>query len=107
MSHTDVSYLVSEAFRCSHLAGFATYNGEITPLWRTSCGIWPATVSGPFRGPDRERHLGAPLRDADDRSGGDERDAGDGGTVTLKSSVKEAQRRGWSPADAIADELLH
>ena len=30
------------------------------------------------------------------------------GTVTLKSSVKEAQRRGLeSLADAIADELLH
>ena len=47
VSHTDVSYLVSEAFRCSHLVlASATYNGEIYTLWRTSCGIWPATVSG-------------------------------------------------------------
>ena len=30
VSHTDVSYLVSEAFRCSHLVfASATYNGEI------------------------------------------------------------------------------
>ena len=34
VSHTDVSYLVSEAFRCSHLVlASATYNGEIyTPM---------------------------------------------------------------------------
>ena len=81
VSHTDVSYLVSEAFRCSHLVlASATYNGEIYTYGELPAGSGLPRSPGPFRGPDRERHLGRPLRDADDQApGGDERDAGDGG----------------------------
>ena len=111
VSHTDVSYLVSEAFRCSHLVlASATYNGEIyTPMENflrdLAChglrgrsvalienGTWAAR-SGMLMTKLLEEMTEMRVME---------------GTVTLKSSVKEAQRRGLeSLADAIADELLH
>ena len=111
VSHTDVSYLVSEAFRCSHLVlASATYNGEIyTPMENflrdLAChglrgrsvalienGTWAAR-SGMLMTKLLEEMKEMRVME---------------GTVTLKSSVKEAQRRGLeSLADAIADELLH
>ena len=111
VSHTDVSYLVSEAFRCSHLVlASATDNGEIyTPmetfLRDLAChglrgrsvalienGTWAAR-SGMLMTKLLEEMKEMRVME---------------GTVTLKSSVKEAQRRGLeSLADAIADELLH
>lgn len=111
VSHTDVSYLVSEAFRCSHLVlASATYNGEIyTPMENflrdLAChglrgrsvalienGTWAAR-SGMLMTKLLEEMKEMRVME---------------GTVTLKSSAKEAQRRGLeSLADAIADELLH
>ena len=111
VSHTDVSYLVSEAFRCSHLVlASATYNGEsYTPMENflrdRAChglrgrsgalienGTWAAR-SGMLMTKLLEEMKEMRVME---------------GTVTLKSSVKEAQRRGLeSLADAIADELLH
>ena len=99
VSHTDVSYLVSEAFRCSHLVlASATYNGEIyTPMENflrdLAChglrgrsvalienGTWAAR-SGMLMTKLLEEMKEMRVME---------------GTVTLKSSVKEAQRRGLS-----------
>ena len=111
VSYTDVSYLVSEAFRCSHLFFFTdTATTEIyTPMENflrdLAChglrgrsvalienGTWAAR-SGMLMTKLLEEMKEMRVME---------------GTVTLKSSVKEAQRRGLeSLADAIADELLH
>ena len=111
VSQTDVSYLVSEAFRCSHLVlASATYNGEIyTPMENflrdLAChglrnrsvalienGTWAAR-SGMLMTKLLEEMKEMRVME---------------GTVTLKSSVKEAQRRSLeSLADALAAELLH
>ena len=111
VSHTDVSYLVSEAFRCSHLVlASATYNGEIyTPMENflrdLAChglrgrsvalienGTWAAR-SGMLMTKLLEGMKDMRVME---------------GTVTLKSSVKEAQRRSLEClAESIADELRH
>ena len=111
VSHTDVSYLVSEAFRCSHLVfASATYNGEIyTPMDDfirdlKSHGLRQRSVALIENGTwaARSGMLMTKLLEEMKEMRVME------GTVTLKSSVKEAQRRGLeSLADAIADELLH
>ena len=110
VSHTHVSELVAEAFRCSHLVfASATYNGEIyTPMDnfirdlkshglrnRTAAlienGTW-AAVSG--------KQMAELLNSMKDMTILE-------GTVSLKSSVKEAQRQGLEAlADAIAADIL-
>ena len=52
VSHTDVSVLVGEAFRCSHLVlASATYNGEIYTPMENFVGTWPSTASGAAQWP--------------------------------------------------------
>lgn len=111
VSHVDVSELVSEAFRCSHLVlASATYNGGIyTPmedfLRDLEChglrnrsvaiidnGTWAAR-SGMLMGKILEGMKEMRIME---------------GAVSLKSSVKESQRRSLEAlADAIADEIQH
>ena len=110
VSHTHVSELVAEAFRCSHLVfASATYNGEIyTPMENflrdlKSHGLRNRTVGlvengtwAPVSGKQMTELLGA-MKDMTVLEG----------TVTLKSSVKEAQRQGLEAlADAIAADIL-
>ncbi|MCI8819493.1 MAG: FprA family A-type flavoprotein [Oscillibacter sp.] len=110
VSHTHVSELVSEAFRCSHLVfASATYNGEIyTPMDnflrdlkshglrnRTAAlienGTW-AAVSG-----KQMAELLGTMKDITVLEG----------TVSLKSSVKEAQRQSLEAlADTLAADVL-
>ena len=111
VSHTDVSYLVSEAFRCSHLVfASATYNGEIyTPMEDfirdlKSHGLRSRSVAlienGTWAAQSARLMTGIldTMKDMRVMEG----------TVTLKSSVKEAQRRSLEAlADKIAEELLH
>ncbi|MHA5221216.1 FprA family A-type flavoprotein [Dysosmobacter sp.] len=111
VSHTDVSYLVSEAFRCSHLVfASATYNGEIyTPMEDfirdlKSHGLRERSVAlienGTWAAQSARLMTGIldTMKDMRVMEG----------TVTLKSSVKEAQRRSLEAlADKIAEELLH
>ena len=111
VSHTDVSYLVSEAFRCSHLVfASATYNGEIyTPMEDfirdlKSHGLRERSVALIENGTwaaQSARLMTGILETMKDMRVME-------GTVTLKSSVKEAQRRSLEAlADKIAEELLH
>lgn len=105
VSHTDVSQLVSEAFRCSHLVlASATYNGAIfTPMEnllldlkahnlqnRTVAvidnGTWSAQAGKQIR------ELVGSMKNMTVLES----------TVSLKSSVKEAQR---TALEALADEL--
>jgi flavorubredoxin len=111
VSHTDVSYLVSEAFRCSHLVfASATYNGEVyTPMEDfirdlKSHGLRERSVAlienGTWAAQSARLMTGIldTMKDMRVMEG----------TVTLKSSVKEAQRRSLEAlADKIAEELLH
>ena len=111
VSGTDVSYLVSEAFRCSHLVlASATYNGEIyTPMEDflrdlANHGLRGRTVALIENGTWAARSgmlmtkLLEGMKDMRVLEG----------TVTVKSAVKEAQRRSLeSLADTIADEILH
>lgn len=110
VSHTDVSDLVAEAFRCSHLVFAAsTYNGEIyTPMdnflrdlkshglrGRTAAlienGTW-APVSA-----KRMAELLGSMKDITVLEG----------TVSLKSSAKESQRQALEAlADALAADIL-
>lgn len=110
VSRADVSDLVAEAFRCSHLVfASATYNGEIyTPMdnllrdlkshglkGRTVAlienGTW-AAVSG--------RQMTALLEGMKDMTILE-------GSVTLKSAVKDAQRQALEAlADALAADIL-
>ena len=111
VSHTDVSVLVGEAFRCSHLVlASATYNGEIyTPMENfvrdlAVHGLRSRTVAMIENGTWAARSgmlMSKLLEEMKDMRVME-------GTVTLKSSVKEAQRRNLeSLADAIAAEILH
>ena len=111
VSHTDVSVLVGEAFRCSHLVlASATYNGEIyTPMENfvrdlAAHGLRGRTVAMIENGTWAARSgmlMSKLLEEMKDMRVME-------GTVTLKSSVKEAQRRNLeSLADAIAAEILH
>ena len=111
VSHTDVSVLVGEAFRCSHLVlASATYNGEIyTPMENfvrdlAAHGLRSRTVAMIENGTWAARSgmlMSRLLEEMKDMRVME-------GTVTLKSSVKEAQRRNLeSLADAIAAEILH
>ena len=111
VSHTDVSYLVSEAFRCSHLVlASATYNGEIyTPMENflrdLAChGLRNRSVALIENGTWAARSgmlMTKLLEEMKDMRVME-------GTVTLKSSVKEAQRRSLEClAESIADELRH
>ena len=111
VSHTDVSYLVSEAFRCSHLVfASATYNGEIyTPMEDfirdlKSHGLRERSVALIENGTwaaQSARLMTGILETMKDMRVME-------GTVTLKSSVKEAQRRSLEAlADKIAEEILH
>ena len=111
VSHTDVSYLVSEAFRCSHLVfASATYNGEIyTPMDDfirdlKSHGLRQRSVALIENGTwaaQSGRLMTALLESMKDMRVME-------GTVTLKSSVKEAQRPSLEAlADNLAAELLH
>lgn len=105
VSHTDVSVLVSEAFRCSHLVlACATYNGGIfTPMEnflldlkahnlqnRTVAvidnGSWAATAG------KQMREIVGAMKNMTVLENG----------VSLKSSVKEAQR---AELEALADTL--
>ena len=105
VSHTDVSELVSEAFRCSHLVlASATYNGGIfTPMEnflldlkahnfqnRTVAvidnGTWAATAG------KQMREIVGAMKNMTVLENG----------VSLKSSVKEAQR---AELEALADTL--
>ncbi len=108
---TDVSYLVSEAFRCSHLVfAAATYNGDIyTPMENLlrdlkAHGLRQRTVALIENGTwasQSGRLMGELLATMKDMRVLD-------GTVTLKSSVKDAQRRSLEAlADAMAAEMLH
>ena len=110
VSHTDVSLLVSEAFRCSHLVlACATYNGGIfTPMEnflldlkahnlqnRTVAvvdnGTWAAAAG------KQMRELVGTMKNMTVLEGG----------VSLKSSVKEAQRTELEAlADTLASDLL-
>ena len=110
VSHTHLSDLVAEAFRCSHLVfASATYNAEIfTPMDtllrdlkshglrnRTAAlienGTW-APVSG--------KQMAELLGNMKDMTLLD-------GTVSLKSSVKESQRQDLEAlADALAADIL-
>lgn len=110
VAHTDVSQLVSEAFRCSHLVfAAATYNGAVfTPMEnllldlkahnlqnRTAAlidnGSW-AAVAG-----RQMRELLSSMKNMTVLEG----------AVTVKSSVKEAQREALEAlADTLAAEIL-
>lgn len=110
VAHTDVSQLVSEAFRCSHLVfAAATYNGAVfTPMEnllldlkahnlqnRTAAlidnGSW-AAVAG-----RQMRELLSSMKNMTVLEG----------AVTVKSSVKEAQREALEAlADTLAVEIL-
>ena len=110
VSHTDVSLLVSEAFRCSHLVlACATYNGGIfTPMEnflldlkahnlqnRTVAvvdnGTWAAAAG------KQMRELVGAMKNMTVLEGG----------VSLKSSVKEAQRTELEAlADTLASDIL-
>ena len=110
VSHTHVSELVAEAFRCSHLVfASATYNGEIyTPMDNflrdlKSHGLRNRTVGliengtwAPVSGKQMAELLGA-MKDMTILEG----------TVSLKSSAKEPQREALEAlADALAAGIL-
>ena len=110
VSHTHVSELVAEAFRCSHLViAAATYNGEIfTPMENflrdlKSHGLRNRTVGLVENGtwaPVSAKQMGGLLETMKDMTVLE-------GTVSLKSSVKEAQRQGLEAlADTIAADIL-
>ena len=110
VSHTHVSDLVAEAFRCSHLVfASATYNGEVfTPMDNflrdlKSHGLRNRTVGlvengtwAPVSGKQMSELLGT-MKDMTVLEG----------SVSLKSSVKESQRQGLEAlADALAEDLF-
>lgn len=110
VSHTHVSELVAEAFRCSHLVfASVTYNGEIyTPMENLlrdlkSHGLRSRTVAliengtwAPAAGKQMAELVGA-MKNMTLLEG----------TVSLKSSVKEDQRKGLEAlADALAENIL-
>ena len=110
VSHTHVSELVAEAFRCSHLVfAAATYNGEIyTPMDNflrdlKSHGLRNRTAALIENGtwaPQSGKQMGELLGSMKDITVLD-------CMVSLKSSVKEAQRQALeSLADALASSLF-
>ena len=110
VSHTHVSELVAEAFRCSHLVfAAATYNGEIyTPMDNflrdlKSHGLRNRTAALIENGtwaPQSGKQMGELLGSMKDITVLD-------CMVSLKSSVKETQRQALeSLADALASSLF-
>ena len=110
VSHTHVSELVAEAFRCSHLVfAAATYNGEIyTPMDNLlrdlkSHGLRNRTAALIENGTwasQAAKQMAALLEGMKDMTVLE-------GTVTVKSSVKEAQRQALETlADALAADIL-
>ena len=110
VSHTDVSQLVGEAFRCSHLVfASSTYNnGIFTPMENLLMDLKAhnlqnrtvALVENGSWGPQAGKLMG-------ERLSGMKNMRMLEGTVTMKSSVKEAQREALeSLADALAAEIL-
>jgi flavorubredoxin len=110
VSHTDVSELVGEAFRCSHLVFAAsTYNnGIFTPMENLLMDLKAhnlqnrtvALVENGSWGPQAGKLMGELLSGMKNMRVLE-------GTITMKSSVKEAQREALeSLADALAAEIL-
>ena len=110
VSHTDVSQLVGEAFRCSHLVfASSTYNnGIFTPMENLLMDLKAhnlqnrtvALVENGSWGPQAGKLMGELLSGMKNMRVLE-------GTVTMKSSVKEAQREALeSLADALAAEIL-
>ena len=110
VSHTDVSQLVGEAFRCSHLVfASSTYNnGIFTPMENLLMDLKAhnlqnrtvALVENGSWGPQAGKLMGELLSGMTNMRVLE-------GTVTMKSSVKEAQREALeSLADALAAEIL-
>ena len=110
VSHTDVSQLVGEAFRCSHLVfASSTYNnGIFTPMENLLMDLKAhnlqnrtvALVENGSWGPQAGKLMGELLSGMKNMRVLE-------GTVTMKSSVKEAQRQALeSLADALAAETL-
>lgn len=110
VSHTDVSQLVGEAFRCSHLVfASSTYNnGIFTPMENLLMDLKAhnlqnrtvALVENGSWGPQAGKLMGELLSGMKNMRMLE-------GTVTMKSSVKEAQREALeSLADALAAEIL-
>ena len=110
VSHTDVSQLVGEAFRCSHLVfASSTYNnGIFTPMENLLMDLKAhnlqnrtvALVENGSWGPQAGKLMGELLSSMKNMRMLE-------GTVTMKSSVKEAQREALeSLADALAAEIL-
>ena len=110
VSHTDVSQLVGEAFRCSHLVFAAsTYNnGIFTPMENLLMDLKAhnlqnrtvALVENGSWGPQAGKLMGELLSGMKNMRVLE-------GTITMKSSVKEAQREALeSLADALAAEIL-
>ena len=110
VSHTDVSQLVGEAFRCSHLVfASSTYNnGIFTPMENLLMDLKAhnlqnrtvALVENGSWGPQAGKLMGELLSGMKNMRVLE-------GTVTMKSSVKEAQREALeSLADALAAETL-
>ena len=109
VSHTDVSQLVGEAFRCSHLVfASSTYNnGIFTPMENLLMDLKAhnlqnrtvALVENGSWGPQAGKLMGELLSGMKNMRVLE-------GTVTMKSSVKEAQREALeSLADALAAEI--
>ena len=110
VSPTDVSQLVGEAFRCSHLVfASSTYNnGIFTPMENLLMDLKAhnlqnrtvALVENGSWGPQAGKLMGELLSGMKNMRMLE-------GTVTMKSSVKEAQREALeSLADALAAEIL-
>lgn len=110
VSHTDVSQLVGEAFRCSHLVfASSTYNnGIFTPMENLLMDLKAhnlqnrtvALVENGSWGPQAGKLMGEILSGMKNMRLLE-------GTVTMKSSVKEAQREALeSLADTLAAEIL-
>ena len=110
VSHTDVSQLVGEAFRCSHLVfASSTYNnGIFTPMENLLMDLKAhnlqnrtvALVENGSWGPQAGKLMGELLSGMKSMRVLE-------GTVTMKSSVKEAQREALeSLADTLAAEIL-
>ena len=110
VSHTDVSELVGEAFRCSHLVfASSTYNnGIFTPMENLLTDLKAhnlqnrtvALLENGSWGPQAGKLMGEILSGMKNMRVLE-------GTVTMKSSVKESQREALEAlADTLAAELL-
>lgn len=110
VSHTDVSELVGEAFRCSHLVfASSTYNnGIFTPMENLLTDLKAhnlqnrtvALLENGSWGPQAGKLMGEILSGMKNMRVLE-------GTVTMKSSVKESQREALEAlADTLAAEIL-